>query len=500
MWPSPSQVDSGRRLAGHWPVSGRILADTGMGTRAEIMTMKALHGWGRYPLIEGDEWDSEDLAENCRDAVLTRGLGRSYGDASLPPRGGHRVACSRNARRLLSFDPENGLLRAQAGMTLFELNRAYLPRGWFVPVSPGTQQVSLGGMVAADVHGKNHHLAGCFGAHVKQLRLLTAGGELIDADEKNESELFYATLGGMGLTAHILEVEIQLQKLPSPWIWEERERAEDLDSLIGKLLQAGRHWPHTVAWADCTAAGAARGRGLLIKGRWAHPLEAPTHEPRMKGSVKVPVMAPEWLLNEWTIGLQNSLRFAAGRPYAGISHPQSFFYPLDMLDDWHLLYGHRGFTQYQCVLPHDESHGSYHRLMSILSRGTPKPFLCVIKDCGNEGRAMMSFPKPGISFALDFPVEGFPGMQAPLGPSDCVSAGGEKVADSSTQALIDELNELVCAEGGRIYLAKDAFTRPQHFAAMEARLPAWTEVRRKWDPQGKLRSALSMRLLGDALR
>lgn len=438
------------------------------------MALKQLAGWGHYPVAEGYEILSEDLEHACNGAVLSRGLGRSYGDSSLPPPGGQRVIGSVLADRLLAFDPERGIVRAEAGLPLWRLNRVFLSRGWFTPVSPGTHFVTIGGMVAADVHGKNHHVDGCFGAHVTALRMRVASGRVLECSDEHEAELFRATLGGMGLTGHILEVEFRLKRVPSPWIWQETERTPDFEATIARLLEAGKTWPYTVCWADLLAAGPAAGRGLLIKGRWAEPSEAPPRMPRFRQPPSVPPVFPSWFLQPWMVRAFNRLYYArhGSRVRCGIVHPEIFFYPLDAVRDWYRVYGPRGFTQYQCVLPTADP-SRQRRFLDLLQSRRAPVFLCVIKDCGAEGKGMMSYPKPGVSYALDIPM------------------------GSETQALIDALNDFVAAEGGRIYLAKDALTRAAHFRAMEPRLEAWQAVRRKWDPQRRLRSAQSMRLLGD---
>ena len=202
-----------------------------------------MSGWGRHPVVSGQQLRSEDLKAISESANLSRGLGRSYGDASLPSSGNSKVADSTLADRLLSFDPTEGVLKAEAGFSLFELNRLFLPRGWFVPVSPGTQFVTLGGMVAADVHGKNHHIAGCFGEHVIRLRIRVPDGRVLETSDDQHSQLFHATLGGMGMTGHILEVEFRMQPTPTPWIWCESLRLPNLQSLISRLREAASSWP-----------------------------------------------------------------------------------------------------------------------------------------------------------------------------------------------------------------------------------------------------------------
>ncbi|MBI3785194.1 MAG: FAD-binding oxidoreductase [Deltaproteobacteria bacterium] len=432
-----------------------------------------LSGWGHYPVVRGEERLGEDLEAITQGVVLTRGLGRSYGDASLPSRSGEAVAGSALADRILSFDADTGIVRAEAGFPLWRLNRLFLPRNWFTPVTPGTHFVTLGGMVAADVHGKMHHIDGCFGEHVTALRLRVADGRIVECSDTQDQDLFRATIGGMGLTGHILEVELRMKRIPSPWIFQETERCDSFDHLIDALKEAGKTWPFTVTWADFLNHGSRMGRGLLMKGRWADPSEAPKDLPRFRHPPTLPPIFPSWLGQPFLVRIFNRLVFAAIRPSRGILHPESCFYPLDIVHNWNNLYGRRGFTQYQCLLPDTPDHAAQHRLLDTLRRLRAPVFLAVIKDCGREGRGLLSFPKPGISYALDLPI------------------------DERTQSIVDTLNDVVVAEGGRIYLAKDAFTRADHFRSMESRLEAFQAVRRKWDPHGLLRSAQSVRLLGD---
>ena len=443
-------------------------------TPAADVPLSDLSGWGHAPVVRGRERLAEDLGSNTRGAALSRGLGRSYGDASLPASEKDVVANSRLADRLLSFDPSTGIVRAEAGLSLRQLNRWSLPRGWFTPVTPGTHFVTLGGMVASDVHGKSHHVDGCFGEHVVALKMRVADGRIIECSDTNEPELLRATLGGMGLTGHILEVAFRLRRIASPWIWQESERTPDFDTTIERLQEAGKKWPMTVCWADFLTRGPAAGRGMIMSGRWAEPHEAPTKPMRFRSPIALPPVFPSWGMQPWMWRLANAFLYArhGQRVRTGIVHPETFFYPLDMIGDWNRAYGRRGFTQHQAVLPLDDL-SRHRRFLNLLQSHRAPVYICVIKDCGPEGKGMISFPKPGVSYALDLPVR------------------------PDTQSLIDALNEFVIAESGRIYLAKDAFTRAEHFRAMEPRLDAFLQVRRKWDPQYRLRSAQSVRVFGD---
>jgi FAD/FMN-containing dehydrogenase len=433
-------------------------------------------GWGRYPVVEGREILSEDLEASTRDACLSRGLGRAYGDSALPPSPAATLAGTRLADRLLAFDASNGVLRAEAGLSLAQLHDLFLARGWSSPVAPGTESITLGGMVAADVHGKNHHRSGSFGEHLRALRMRLADGRILEVSEESEPELFRATLGGMGLTGHILEVEFALERIPSPWIWEEKERVANIDELIAKISEAGAAWPFTMAWVDCLARGGAMGRGILSKGRWADPAQAPAEPPRRPFSPTLPFDLPSWALAAWNMRIFNSVVYRSHvRARKHVVHPLRFFHILDGVRHWNRAYGRRGMTQYQPVLPIDPSGASYRRFFEVLTNSGEGSFLCVVKDFGAEGKGLLSFPMPGITVNVDLPVRG-----------------------ARTQALVDRLNEVVLEAGGRVYLAKDAFTRPEHLRAMEgARLVAFQEARRKWDPEGRLASAQSVRLLGD---
>jgi decaprenylphospho-beta-D-ribofuranose 2-oxidase len=418
---------------------------------------------------------SEDLARLTEDLPLARGLGRAYGDAALPAPSDRLVAGTTLADRILSFDSDTGVLTAEAGLSLDELCRVFLPRGFFTPVSPGTRFVTLGGMVACDVHGKNHHRDGTLGRHVLSLTIRTGAGHVVQCSATEHDDLFRATIGGMGLTGAILDVTLRLVRVPSTSIFEEYERVEDIDQSLDALKSASAQWPMTAGWIDCLASGRNMGRGVVFRGRWAEPHEAqPSSRPRPRPNLSVPFDVPGWVLTEPTVRAFNALIYWRYRSRRGsaIVHPYTFLYPLDTVAHWTRLYGSRGFTQYQCVLPAARGREAVARFLTVLTRRGGASFLTVIKDCGAEGSGLLSFPRPGISIAVDLPMR------------------------HDTQSLVDALNEIVIAEGGRIYLAKDALTRPEHFRAMEPRLDAFLTVRRKWDPEGRIRSAQSVRLFG----
>jgi FAD/FMN-containing dehydrogenase len=437
--------------------------------------LSTLSGWGRHS-AQGRELLGEDLERMSARAFLSRGLGRSYGDASLPAEDRPDVLNTSLGDRILSFDPETGAIRAESGLSLAELNRLLMPRGYFTPVSPGTSFVTLGGMVSADIHGKNQHRDGNFGDHVTALKMRVADGRIVECSPTKHPDLFWGTVGGMGLTGHILEVEFALRRIPSQWVWQESRRIRDIDEFQDALESSATEWPYSMGWIDCLARGKKMGRGILMTGRWAEPSEAPSKPPTVGLQPKLRFDWPSWVLNGLTIRAFNELYYRKQwrRESSGIVSHQSFTYPLDAIHSWNRMYGRKGFTQYQCVLPREAGRSSARRVLEVLTSRGGASFLCVIKDFGRDSRGVLSFPRPGITLALDVAVR------------------------DDTQALVDALNEQVLREGGRIYLAKDSFTRREHFEAMEgSRLSEFQTIRDRWDPDRRFRSAQSVRLLGD---
>jgi decaprenylphospho-beta-D-ribofuranose 2-oxidase len=434
----------------------------------------AVVAWGRVS-TPGREVLGENFERNTLGARLSRGLGRSYGDSSLPAHPEDRVANSRLANRILSFDDATGVLRAEAGFSLVELNRIFMPRGWFSPVTPGTKYVTLGGMVASDVHGKNHHVEGCFGAHVRELKLRLADDSIVTCSPTQDADLFYGTIGGMGLLGHVLEVEFGLQRIPSSWIYMESERVRGVDEFLATLTRFAPLFSMTVGWIDCLTRGASMGRGIMMAGRWATAEEAAGLTLPSPRQAKFPIELPNWAINPLTVGLFNTVYYWKHMDFrqSTIVGPEPFFYPLDAVQEWNKVYGSRGFTQYQCVIPRAAGAPAVREFMQLLTElGGASP-LCVIKDCGPEGKGTLSFPLEGTSVAVDMAI------------------------GADTQAIVDRLNEFVIACHGRIYLTKDLFTRPAHYRAMDPRVPAFLALREKWDPHRRIRSAQSARIFGD---
>jgi decaprenylphospho-beta-D-ribofuranose 2-oxidase len=453
------------------------------------LSLEPVSGWGRHVVEPGVVVRPERLLlPSDGRPVLARGLGRSYGDAAVPAAPGARVLETTRADRVVAFNSEQGTLTCEAGLSLAEILRVFLPRGWFPPVTPGTKFVTVGGCVACDVHGKNHHRDGSFGRFVDRLVLQVADGTLIECGPTRERELFLATIGGMGLTGLIAEVTLRLRPVESAWMVVDTEPVPGLGAMLDGLRIAGKDWPYTVGWIDCLATGAALGRGILLRGRHASLAEAPTLPPPEPRLFEVPLDAPAWLLSPilmrgfnaayyWKHAWWKQARWSHARRACGAARPvpyHDFFYPLDAIGGWNRLYGRRGFLQYQCVVPRAAGAATVAELLDRVVEARTASFLAVIKDCGPESDAYLSFPLEGTTLALDLPYRG-----------------------PRTEALVHELNAMVIAAGGRVYLAKDAVTRAEDFRLMMPRLAEWRKVRDRWDPEHRFRSAQSVRVLGD---
>jgi decaprenylphospho-beta-D-ribofuranose 2-oxidase len=406
--------------------------------------------------------------------VLARGLGRSYGDAAQ--NAGGTVLDMTALSRVLALDLEQGLVTCAAGVSLDRLIRLLLPFGWFVPVTPGTRYVTVGGAIGADIHGKNHHVSGSFGQHVSRMRLLTAGGEEVELAPGQE--LFDATTGGMGLTGVILDATIRLLPVTTSLMSVDTERAADLDDLMQRLEATDHRYRYSVAWIDLVARGAATGRAVLTRGEHATPemlTPRQRRDPlafRPRSLPPAPRGIPGGLLRPATVGAFNELWFRrAPRVERGrLQRIGAFFHPLDGVPQWNRVYGPSGFLQYQFVVPYGQE-AALRSIVEQLSRHGCPSFLAVLKRFGAGGPGWLSFPVPGWTLALDLPAS-VPG----LGP------------------LLDRLDEQVLAAGGRVYLAKDSRMRPRTFAAMYPRLTDFRALRERLDPRGVFTSDLARRL------
>jgi decaprenylphospho-beta-D-ribofuranose 2-oxidase len=417
---------------------------------------------------------TDALAGATDRGAIPRGLGRSYGDAAQCA--GGRVVSTERLRHIGAVGPD-GAVTVGAGVDFHQLLARILPEGWFVPVSPGTRQVTVGGAVAADVHGKNHHRDGSFCRHVTSLTIATPTG-VVTATPDHHADLFWATAGGMGLTGVVTEAVIRLLPVSTTWMGVDTERFADLDELMAAMVAADHRYRYSVAWIDCAAAGARLGRGVLTRGDHLGRDElpsgvAPVEVPRPP-RLRVPGPAPRGLLNHASVGVFNQLWFhrAPRRRTGEVTPLAAFFHPLDGVGDWNLLYGPSGLVQYQCLVGPDATE-TVRALVGEIAAARMPSFLAVLKRFGPGDPGHLSFPQPGWTLALDFPV----------GPD-------------GLPELLRRLDRRVLEAGGRVYLAKDARLAPESLAAMYPRLDQLVAVRRRVDPHGVLRSDLWRRLVG----
>ncbi len=449
-----------------------------------------LTGWGRtaptsaelVPAVHPEIVDqvlahAVELGDPGR-GVIARGLGRSYGDAAQ--NAGGTVLDATCLDGLHRVDLDCGVVTVGAGVSLQTLMERLVPLGWFVPVSPGTRQVTVGGAIAADIHGKNHHVDGAFCSHVVEATLATPTGTAVVSPEA-DPDLFWATAGGMGLTGVVLDATLRLIPVETSYLLVDTERAPDLDAAMDLMVSGDRDYRYSVAWIDCQATGGRLGRSVLTRGDHA-PLQALPERLRRdpgrarafapRSLARIPLTPPSGLLNPLTVGAFNGLWFRKAPRHQTDKpvHMAGFFHPLDGVAEWNRLYGRRGFLQYQFVVP-DEQGETVRRIIERLTRLRLASFLAVLKRFGPGDPGPLSFPAPGWTLALDLPV----GHRALPG-------------------LLDELDGEVIDAGGRIYLAKDSRVSPARSGAMYPRLDEWLAVRERVDPDGVMQSDLGRRL------
>lgn len=419
--------------------------------------------WGRYPKVKPGQvvpiyWRNElpDLAA-LEQPVLPYGYGRSYGDSCLNEGGVYLDMTHLN--RFIAFDEHLGLLRCEAGASFADILNVIVPRGWFLPVTPGTKFISVGGAIANDIHGKNHHKAGTFGCHVTQFELLRSDGtRLICSPDRNE-DLFRATIGGLGLTGVILWAEFRLKPISGPFIATEIIRFSSLAEFMDLSAESERDFEYTVSWVDCLASGSQLGRGFLTRGNNERSEPYTFKEMPKRLSLPMPVDLPAFTLNPLTIKAFNTVLYHVhvNKREQKIFSYEPFFYPLDSIDNWNRMYGKRGFFQYQCVVPFTDGYAVMKEILERISRSGQGSFLVVLKTFGDvPSPGMLSFPRPGITLALDFSNNG-----------------------PETFRLLDELDALVRQSGGVVYPAKDARMSAESF---QAYYPQWREFAQYVDP------------------
>ncbi len=439
------------------------------------MSDASLSGWGRTKFAFSSvhtPLDEEDVMNEFKSNahVIARGLGRSYGDAAQLS--GGVVLDNRQLGGIGTIDT-SGVVNVGAGVSFDELLAYAIPQGWFVPVTPGTRQVTMGGAIGADVHGKNHHVDGSFANHVLSMRLVTPSGAFT-LSPTDEPALFWATIGAMGLTGVVTSLNLKMIPIETDHVLVDTERFGDLDAVMSAMSEGDDDYRYSVAWVDCMTRGAHMGRAILTRAN--HALATDLENVSLKGprtkKLSVPLTAPRGLLNKWSVTAFNELWFRSAPRYE-IGESQSlstFFHPLDGVGNWNRLYGPRGFVQYQFCVPESAS-DTVREVIERLSASRVPSFLAVLKRFGPKNPGPLSFPIAGWTLALDLPV----------GPS-------------ALPGVLDELDELVAGAGGRVYFAKDARLRAEFVKTMYPRLAEFLEIKTRIDPKNQLTSDLARRL------
>lgn len=440
------------------------------------MIKKRVANWGNYPVLETEEKTfsfTEQIADTLlqSDGVIARGNGRCYGDASLAE---HTISTLKYDK-ILSFDTQKGIFECQSGITLDQVLDVIVPKGWFLPVTPGTKFITVGGAVASDVHGKNHHVDGAFSAHVLEMDVIIASGETLTCAPTLRSDLFWATCGGMGLTGVITRVVFDLKKIETAYIKQKQVKAENLEHLL-QLFETYNHYTYSVAWIDCLKKGSGFGRSILILGEHATIADlpegkkaAPLQLPKKK-QITFPFNLPSFTLNQFTVKAFNFLYYGKNfkKEINNVVSYEPFFYPLDAILHWNRGYGKKGFVQYQFVLPLESKQGLIAILKKISDAGLGS-FLAVLKVFGKQDD-LISFPMEGYTLALDFPVR------------------------DGLFKFLDELDEIVLQYNGRLYLSKDARMKPEIFWRSYSRAQEFVDTVKKYNPGFKLTSLQARRL------
>ncbi len=441
-----------------------------------------LSGWGQYPIQMCDLYrpqNLEELQEIVRSApqadLISRGKGRSYGDAALNQARG--VILQSGLDPALNLDAESGILECGASASLADILDCAVPRGFFLPITPGTKHISVGGAIAADVHGKNHHRDGTISSQLLDFRILTGTGAILTCSRQDNSDLFWATLGGMGLTGAVLAARLQLRKTETAFVKTHTERCRDLDDALERIDSGDGDYEYAVAWIDCLARGRSLGRSVLLRANPALLRDLPAriqsnpHANARLLSLNMPFHWPSAVLNRFTMRLFNAAFFRAHRGKHAISHCNRYFYPLDRVGHWNRIYGRRGVLQYQIVLPRESARQGLTEILERTTAAGHGSFMAVLKSTGPANAAPLSFPIEGVSLALDFPNTG-----------------------SDLLALLKALDHTVVNHGGRVYLAKDSTLGPEDFRAMYPRLGEFRAVKEKYDPKTRFSSSQARRL------
>ncbi len=445
-------------------------------------TQQRLSGWGKFPVEACAVYRPtafEDLAEIVARApepsLVARGLGRSYGDAALNR--GSGVVLSEGLGRGLSLDSENGIVSCGAAAHLADLIDVLLPRGFLFPVTPGTKFITVGGAIAADVHGKNHHRTGSMSASLVDFRLLKASGEVVECSRERNHDLFWATVGGMGLTGIVLDARLRVAPIETAYMLVDYEKTRDLDATLERSFESDHDYAYGVAWVDCLSRGGSLGRSVLMRANHARLEDLPPRlratplAPRRRLPLAVPFTLPNFTLNAHSVSAFNGLYYRSHRSETRLVDCERYFYPLDSIRHWNRCYGARGVLQYQCLLPPENARAGLIQVLEALSSSRRPSFLAVLKSMGPASQGLLSFPRPGYTLALDLPYTGPDLFEALSG-----------------------LDQIVLRHGGRVYLAKDACLDGEGFRAMYPELHRFRAIKDRVDPNHRFSSSLARRL------
>lgn len=435
--------------------------------------------WGKYPVVDANVWEYNNPEKYPgiildHTPVIPRGMGRCYGDSALSK----HILSTVKLNHLLDFDPERGILTCEAGVTIEEVLRLFVPRGWFMPVTPGTKFVTLGGAFASDIHGKNHHAKGTFSDHVYWLDMLLPNGEIIRCSKTENADIFNLTAGGMGLTGLIIRLSFQLAPIETSYIRQESIKAKNLDEIM-KVFEDTSSWTNSVAWIDCLSKGKSLGKSIMTVGEFAKVNELTSAKQKKEplkthksGKLFLPFDFPNFTINSLTVRAFNLLYYnkQLSRKKNSIVHYETFYYPLDGILHWNRVYGKNGFTQYQFVLPPETSREGLIAIIERIGQRKMGSFLTVLKLFGNQQENYIRFPKGGYTLAIDFKIE------------------------PRVWKFLDELDELVLKYGGRVYLTKDV--RMKHETLMQSYPQAEEFVRKvkEINPQYTFSSVQSDRI------
>lgn len=429
--------------------------------------------WGRVATTESMAARPERIAEVSKaledssgSTLLAFGAGRSYGDTAINSRG--RTLITRRLDRFLGFDPDTGMLVCEPGVSFIDIVHTFLPLGFMAPVVPGTGFATLGGGVANDVHGKNHHQVGSLGQHLEWLDVRLPSGKLVRSSQISEAEIFRATVGGLGLTGIIERVCLRLVRVPSNAVTLTKRRIRDLDEFLAAFEAERDRSPYVVGWIDALAAGRSLGRGILETASPA--VQSMSDVPR--SSRRVPLDFPGFALNAWSVRAFNAFyrRHVSSAGVQTLSPYEQFLFPLDAIHDWNRIYGKRGFRQFQCVVPFETGRTALTQMLQLIAKANRGSFLAVLKAMGMQGLGYLSFPMSGYTLALDFP---------------------------NTPGVVDFINKLerITAEhGGRVYLAKDSTLSADLFRQMYSRSADFSAVLQRIDPEHRMNSDMAVRL------